>query len=544
MPTHVAWYSAPEQALGQPVDGRADVYALCLSLHEAVTGNLPFKSDSTVAALAARIGKLMPVSADLGPLAAVLDRAGRPDAAERSTAAEFGKGLLQAASKLPRPEPLPLLSTGLFDMPPEQLRSPDDPTGGVYRPDDGPPPLVLVPIDEPDEPGAEPDDELHAVAGAESPLSVAVTDDLADDIPADAALGDELVILPLDAQHTTGEHSNASAQAAVVTTAVAMHAPPAVEPEHLPRSRRRFPWKILLGLVVVAALVVLGVLAFNSDIFQRPSYAVPELTGMPVAEAQNLIAPNEWKVDVQSERSDEQPVVGNVIRTAPAAGVELAKGEPFLMVVSEGPLLRELPDSTGKPLSEAQTALASLRLGVQTVEQFDENVAPGSVISWSVPGDATLTTGSKVEPDTVVELVLSKGPAPRVVPNITGMAVGDATTMLTNMQLTLSQGDQVFSDDFPLGSIVSQSVPEGTQVERGSDVQVVVSRGPDIVVFPDISSAASYEQAAAILTPAGFNPVLTFGDAQGAIQSVTIDGQPPQVGQTYRRGTTVEFTAL
>jgi serine/threonine-protein kinase len=297
-------------------------------------------------------------------------------------------------------------------------------------------------------------------------------------------------------------------------------------------------------LLVVAALVVLGVLAFNSDIFQRPSYAVPDLTGMPVAEAQNLIAPNEWKVEVQSERSDEQPEVGNVIRTAPATGVELAKGEPFLIVVSEGPLLRELPDSTGKPLSEAQTALASLQLGVETVEQFDENVPPGSVISWSVPGDATLTTGSMVEPSTVVQLVLSKGPAPRVVPNITGLAVADATTILTNMQLTLSQGDQVFSDDVPLGAIVSQSVQEGTEVARGSDVQVVVSRGPDIVVFPDISSATTFEQAAAILTPAGFNPVLTFGDAQGAIQSVSIDGQPPQVGQTYRRGTTVEFTAL
>ncbi len=74
-------------------------------------------------------------------------------------------------------------------------------------------------------------------------------------------------------------------------------------------------------------------------------------------------------------------MVGQVVRTAPAAGVELAEGEPFLMVVSEGPLLRELPDSTGKPLSEAQTALASLRLGVETVEQFDEVVRPGTVIS-------------------------------------------------------------------------------------------------------------------------------------------------------------------
>jgi len=52
------------------------------------------------------------------------------------------------------------------------------------------------------------------------------------------------------------------------------------------------------------------------------------------------------------------------------------------------------------------------------------------------------------------------------------------------------------------------------------------------------------DEAAAILGPAGFSPVLTFGDAQGAIQSVAIEGQPPVVNQTYRRGTVVEFTAL
>jgi serine/threonine-protein kinase len=140
--------------------------------------------------------------------------------------------------------------------------------------------------------------------------------------------------------------------------------------------------------------------------------------------------------------------------------------------------------------------------------------------------------------------VISKGPSPRVVPNIIGLAVADATTQLAAMQLTLSEGEQVFSDDFPIGAIVSQSIPEGTEVPRASDVSVVVSRGPDIVVFPDISTATTFEQAAAILGPAGFQPVLTFGDAQGAIQSVAIDGQPPQVGSTYRRGTVVEFTAL
>ena len=53
------------------------------------------------------------------------------------------------------------------------------------------------------------------------------------------------------------------------------------------------------------------------------------------------------------------------------------------------------------------------------------------------------------------------------------------------MGLTLSQGDAVFNDDFPIGAVISQSVPEGTEVPRGTDVSVVVSNGPDIVVFPD-----------------------------------------------------------
>src|SRR5215217_6838625 len=106
-----ARYASPEQARGSTVDGKSDVYSLALTLVEAVTGTVPFAADTTVATLMARLDKLMPVSAELGPLAAVVERAGRPDPAERPDAATLGRELVEAARRLPRPAPLPIVPT-------------------------------------------------------------------------------------------------------------------------------------------------------------------------------------------------------------------------------------------------------------------------------------------------------------------------------------------------------------------------------------------------------------------------------------------------
>lgn len=525
--THTAWYASPEQGLSQPIDGKTDVYALCLTLHEAVTGTLPFRNDSTVAALAARVGRLMPVSADLGPLASVLEHAGRPEAEERSSAAEFGKELVQVAAKLPRPDPLPLLSTGLFETPVEQLRTPDDPTGGVVRPP------VVVPA-------------TPVIVEAEPDLDPVST------LPVGVTSGDDLVILPLDSDIAAGAreperlseptHTEPTDTEPVSPMAPVTQAMPVGTMGPAPR-RRGFPWKIVLALLVIAALAVLGVLA--TRLFETPVYTVPDLVEMPEAEARNLIAPNRWQLEIARERSDLVPFVGQVVRTVPQAGVELAEGEPFLMVVSEGPTLRELPESTGLTLPEAQTRLVERGLDVVTpIEQYDEDVPVGVVISWSVPGDPTLGAGAQVEPATPVELVISLGPAPRSIPNVVGLPVGAARTELEGLGLTLTEVTQEFSDDVVLGSVISQGLEPGTEVERGADLTVVVSKGPDIVPFPDLSAAANYEEAAAILAEAGFAPRLTFGDTLGQVQSVRIDGEEPIVGGTYRRGTQVDIRAL
>jgi serine/threonine-protein kinase len=60
-------YMAPEQALGQPVDGRADLYALGVITYEMVSGVRPFSSKSPVGILGQQLSKPPPTFAERAP---------------------------------------------------------------------------------------------------------------------------------------------------------------------------------------------------------------------------------------------------------------------------------------------------------------------------------------------------------------------------------------------------------------------------------------------------------------------------------------------
>jgi len=124
-------YAAPELEQGIERSAASDVYSLALTLVEAMTGEVPFASDSVAGAFSNRSGKLLPVNADFGALAAVLERAGRPSPDERFSPREFGQALVQSAEKLPRPTPIDVVGTGLFDD--EVIAS--DPSAPARRPD-------------------------------------------------------------------------------------------------------------------------------------------------------------------------------------------------------------------------------------------------------------------------------------------------------------------------------------------------------------------------------------------------------------------------
>ncbi|MEM8618414.1 MAG: serine/threonine protein kinase, partial [Actinomycetota bacterium] len=417
MPTHVARYASPEQALNLPVDAKSDVYALSLCLIEAVTGTVPFMGDSTVSTLAARVGKLMPVSADLGPLASVLERAARPEAEDRFTASEFGRALVGAAEKLPRPEPIPIIATSLLAA--GDLRRPTDPTGDPARPvapaatepSDG---AEELPLDESaddsgldiadetapeptDAPGTEePTDEraTEPIVPAASVAGAAAAASTIDAPVAASAPPDGPLIVVTDIADTASDTSSppaatepAAAPAAGPATLVAPAVPP-TPPSTGPFDEARDPSgeiydaqprrRRVLPIVLIVLVVIVGVAGLSYagwQLVRTKSFEVPDLVGVQEDVALNAIAGNGWTVLTTAERSDDQPEPGDVIRTEPAAGVDLEEGDDFLLVISEGPELRTLPDLENLELAAAQQQLDDLRLVlVEAPEAFDEEV--------------------------------------------------------------------------------------------------------------------------------------------------------------------------
>ena len=462
-----ARYCAPEQAQGEPFDEKADVYALALILVEAVTGTVPFLADSVVGTLSARVDKLFPVSADLGGLATVLDKAGRSDPLERASAAEMGRALVQAGPTLPRPTQIQIVSSAAF-----VVQSEEDRTGDLTQPR-----------------------EFNELSDDSQSFIAATAQTMTIREDADAALA-------------------------------------VVETEEKPLIGR---W--IVAAVAVLALIVGGYFLFSA--LQKESNPIPDLIGLDQGEATNLVTEFKWDIVIVEEANEELPV-GAVIRTDPETGKKLETGKVLTFVVSTGPPPVPLPELNGL---DAATALATLTdgalvLGVETPE-YSEDVPTGVIIRWAVTSQPTLVAGQEVIKGTAVDTFVSQGPAPRVVPDLTGMSIESATTALTDIQLTINRGDDQFST-VAAGGVATQSPAAGESLARGTAVTVAISKGPDLVAVPQLLNL-KFDKVGPAIVNSGFVLGAVTGNTRGFPIAIYVAGQPVAVGQLLPRGTTLDL---
>ncbi|ROQ40841.1 serine/threonine-protein kinase [Frondihabitans sp. PhB188] len=97
---------------------------------------------------------------------------------------------------------------------------------------------------------------------------------------------------------------------------------------------------------------------------------------------------------------------------------------PVTLTVSLG----GVPDVTGKALSDAQSTLEAVNLqGVEASSEYSDSVPQGQVIRQAAAADGAVVEGS------TIDLVVSKGPQPITVPDVTGKSIRSAEEQLTGL---------------------------------------------------------------------------------------------------------------
>lgn len=298
------------------------------------------------------------------------------------------------------------------------------------------------------------------------------------------------------------------------------------------RTHRRAP--VLVALLLVPLLIIGAATAWAFTSGPFGSTTVPKVAGLPQGSAVSVLDRSELKSRVRTVFSESVPQ-GRVIGSDPAQGAQPKKNSTVLLTVSKGPERYNAPKLVGSTEAAARSAVTKAGLAVGTVRRaYDEKVANGSVIS------STPAPGTPLKKGTKVDFVVSQGKQPIPVPDLSGKPRVHAESSLADQGLTATFGAEEFSDSVPQGSVIRTSPAPGTTVHKGDSVQLVVSKGPEMVTVPNVVDQKS-GNAKRTLEAAGF--VVKLDRFFGGLFD-TVRDQSLRPGTSVRKGSTITLSIV
>ncbi len=390
-----AQYLSPEQAQGQSVDERSDLYSTGCMLFELLTARPPFLGESPVSIAYQHVGEqpippsrfVEGISDDLD--AVVLHSLAKPRDARYQSAAEFRADL--QAVRLGRPISDAARGSAAALAGAAALAAASE--AGPYHGADqtqayAVAPLPVAPVDSGTEtfPGLiEPEEQKRGPAGWIVLALVAIT--------AIAALA-----YGLSTYLDNPETPKVAVPRVVgdpIQTATAKLAQAKLVADPVRQPSDTVPADTVISQNPTDGTEVSPNSTVRLFVSSGPTaVTVPDLKGLTVQEAQSQLSDQGLAVGTVTEVDDPDTEAGKIIDTNPGAGTSVAPDTKINVRVGTGKVA--VPNVVGKSQSEAQTTIAAAKLQVETKFKATNEVPEGTVISQS-PKDGTIDIGGTIK---------------------------------------------------------------------------------------------------------------------------------------------------
>jgi eukaryotic-like serine/threonine-protein kinase len=185
---------------------------------------------------------------------------------------------------------------------------------------------------------------------------------------------------------------------------------------------------------------------------------------------------------------------GLVVKTDPKAGRTVKEGTSIDIYESTGKEKFELADYQGRQYDDVVRLLESKNFkSIEKTEENNESEPAGTIL------DQNFSEGDLAVPeDTELIFTVSKGPAPIALKDLRGYNEKGLQEYEESSGLKVEYGEEEFHEEVPEGLVIKQDPAPGTNLARGQNVTVVLSKGKKELLpkTENIEISVPYEPAA------------------------------------------------
>ena len=286
----------------------------------------------------------------------------------------------------------------------------------------------------------------------------------------------------------------------------------------------KIKFRFTLPALIISVALVFGTVWALSSVFDglpidggTPTLVeIPDLTGSEQAQALNDLQSLGFIVGIENAADSSVPE-GFVITTQPPANTITNPDTLVTIIVSVGPEAFPIPYVVDLEVARGVYVIKESGFQVgQQLEINDDNIPRGFIISQNP------IAGTKMSPDSIVDLVISAGPSLIEISDLSRKSIVDAIQILETLGFEFEFIEE-YSEDVSVG-LVSHTIPRaGELVTVDQVIQVIVSIGLKVEV-PNLIGF-TYQEASNILQEIGLLPSAS-GDTGGRVSE-----QNPREGE-------------